>query len=253
MAQRIALVAELKRVLKERGIGYARVARHLKLSHASVKRLFSTADFSLARIDAICELASLELTDLVEQLRERTNPVIRLTIAQEREIVSDPRLFLIAWLLLNKWRLEDIVTAYTYSEREAYRYLLRLDKLKIIELQPGNRTRLRINRYVSWNPGGPLQRYVHDKLLREFFTAEFSDDRSDLCFQGAILSDAALAQIKRALRQTLRECVELSERDARVPLPQRRGAAFVLAVRPWQFTGFDALKRPANESGPARG
>ena len=70
MAQRVHLIVELKRVLKERGITYAGIAEHLRLSQASVKRLFSSQDFSLSRIDQICELAGIELTDLVARLRE---------------------------------------------------------------------------------------------------------------------------------------------------------------------------------------
>ena len=53
MAQRIQIVAELKRALRARGITYAQVARHLELSEASVKRLFAAGDFSLERLDRI--------------------------------------------------------------------------------------------------------------------------------------------------------------------------------------------------------
>lgn len=243
MGQRIAIVSELKRVLKERGLTYADVARRLRLSHASVKRLFSTADFSLERIDAICELAGLEVSELIEGMRERKSPVTTLTLAQEREIVADPRLFLMTWLVLNRWPFEDIVKAYKFSEREALRYLIKLDRLQIIELQPGNRTRLRITGNVSWHQGGPMQRYLHQKLLKEFFESDFADPRAEFCFYGAVMSDEVVAQIKHALQNIARECMELSERDTRLPLSQRNGTAYVLALRPWQFSGFDVLRR----------
>src|SRR5262245_37048560 len=102
MAQRVSLVLELKRALKERGITYAQIARRLKLSHASVKRLCSTQDFSLSRVDEICELAGIELGDLVARLREGRAPVTALTLAQEEELMADPKLFLMCYLMMNK-------------------------------------------------------------------------------------------------------------------------------------------------------
>ena len=59
MAERCQIVAELKRALKERGLAYADVARALRLSLPTVKRLFSTDDFSLERVEKICELTGL--------------------------------------------------------------------------------------------------------------------------------------------------------------------------------------------------
>jgi transcriptional regulator with XRE-family HTH domain len=248
LAQRIAIVAELKRILKERGMTYADVARKLSLSHASVKRLFAAGDFSLERVDRICELTGLEMTEVMHRVRTRETPVTRLTLAQEREIVSDPRLFLITWLVLNNWRFKEIVSAYKFSERETLRYLIRLDRLKIIELLPGNRTRLRVTRNLSWQAGGPMQRYLHQRLLKEFFASDFAEPRAELCFYGGIMSEAVLAQVKRIIKNALKECVELSEHDAQLPLSARTGAAYVLALRPWQYSGFDAHLRHADPS-----
>ena len=53
MTNRGALVEELKRTLKARGITYARVADGLQLSETSVKRMFSKQDFTLQRLDEV--------------------------------------------------------------------------------------------------------------------------------------------------------------------------------------------------------
>ena len=49
---------------------------------------------------------------------------------------------------------------YQFTEREALQYLIRLDRLKVIELQPGNRVRLLVSRHFSWRPGGPVQKHI---------------------------------------------------------------------------------------------
>jgi transcriptional regulator with XRE-family HTH domain len=246
MAQKLAIVAELKRTLKERGITYAQVARHMKLSLPSVKRLFSTADFSLDRLDQVCELLGMEPTELLEQMRQRAATVTRLTNAQEREIIADPRLFLITWLILNRWRIEEIVDEYRFTEREVERYLIKLDRLQLIELQPGNRARLRVNS-VSWQPGGPMSRYVHQHFLKEFLASDFQDARAEFRFYGSIMSEATLQQIKRTIQNAVRECGELADRDRTLPLENRTGAAYVFALRPWQYTGFNQFRRPKGD------
>lgn len=247
MAQKLAIIAEIKRTLKERDITYAQVARHMKLSLPSVKRLLSTGDLSLDRLDKICELLGMEATELLEQMRERAAPVTRLTMAQEREIVADPRLFFITWLVLNRWRIEDIVAAFEFTQAEVERYLIKLDRLKLIELQPGNRARLRVNSNLSWQPGGPMWRFVHQHLLKEFFASDFQDSRAEFRFYGSIMSEATLLQIKRTIQNALRECAELADRDRTLPLDKRTGAAYVFALRPWQYTGFDRFRRPKGD------
>jgi transcriptional regulator with XRE-family HTH domain len=247
MAQRTRIVAELKRALRARGITYAAVAKQLALSEASVKRLFAAGDFSLERLDSICELAGLELSELIELMQERTTPVNRLTLAQEQEVVADAKLFLMTWLVLNRWQLDDIVRTYDFTQREALRYLIRLDRLKIIELQPGNRTRVLVSRHFAWRPGGPVHNYIHQKLIREFLATHFQESGTELDFYGGVVSAGALTQLKRVLQNATRECTEIIDRDRDVPLEQRMGAAFLVALRPWQYSGFSQFLRPQSE------
>src|SRR5690554_7972479 len=68
MAQTSAIVSELKRQLRAHGLTYQDVAQALELSEASVKRLFSDRQFSLKRLDQICGLMGMEITDLVRKL-----------------------------------------------------------------------------------------------------------------------------------------------------------------------------------------
>jgi len=241
MAEQSLIVAELKRGLRERGLTYAAVAKKLSLSVASVKRIFSGGDLSLKRVDQICELLETGLAELLAQARERPS-ANQLTLAQEQEIASDPKLFLIAWLVLNRAPLEDIVRVYRFTEREVLRLFYKLDQMKVIELQPGNRVRLLVSRHFSWRAGGPVQRYIHQKLLREFTSSHFAGSQEEFFFHGGEVSDAALGELKQALRNSARQCAEIIERD-RGPREHRHGAAFVLALRPWKYSGFKQFER----------
>jgi AcrR family transcriptional regulator len=246
MADRAPIVRELKRALKEHGLTYAAVARALNLSLPTVKRLFANGDFSLARVDSICELVGLSLREILERAEEHAVPGGQLTLTQEREIVADPRLLFVTWLVFNRMPFEHITRNYRLTETELLGCLIRLDRLKVIELQPFNRVRLLVSRYFSWRPGGPVQRHINDKLLREFMSTRFSGAQEEFIFHGAPTTTAVLGQIKRILQSSARECMELIERDRSTP-QERNGAAFVLAMRPWEYSGFAPFRREVSE------
>lgn len=241
MAEQSIIVAELKRSLKEKNLTYAAVAGKLGLSVASIKRLFSGGDLSLKRVDQICELLESNLSDVLERARERP-ATDQLTLSQEQEIVADPALFLMAWLVINRASFSEIARSYKFSEREVLRYFIKLDQMKVIELQPGNRVRLLVSRHFSWRPGGPVQRYIHQKLLREFTDSHFTGPQEEFFFHGGEVSEEGIAELKQALRNTARQCAEILDRD-RAPRDVRRGAAFVLALRPWKYSGFHQFER----------
>lgn len=236
------LVAELKRTLREQQITYARIAKALRLSLPTVKRMFSKEEFTLARLERICELAGSSLADIAVRARERGAPNRQLTVAQEQQIVSDPQLLLVTWLVVNRYTVEDIIREYTLDEREVLKALFRLDRMKVIQLQPGNRVRLLISRHFSWRPGGPVQRFIHERMLRDFMASHFTADDEEFWFHGGSLSDGSVTALKRALQAAARECSVILDGE-RAPPKDRQGTAFVLALRRWNYSGFKPFVR----------
>lgn len=239
---RSLLVDELKRTLREQKLTYAQVAGRLAVSLPTVKRMFSREEFTLERFERICELAGTSLADIATRARERGAPARQLTLAQERQVVADPQLLLVTWLVLNRASLHDIVRDYRLSERDVLKQLIRLDRLKVIELQPGNRARVLISRHFSWRPGGPVQNYIHERMLKDFLASHFTGPDEEFWFHGSMLSDAAMATLKQALQMAARECAGIVDAD-RGPAAGRRGAAFVLALRRWGYRGFEPFER----------
>lgn len=237
------LVAELKRTLREQGLTYTQVAKQLGLSLPTIKRMFSREDFTLERFERICALAGSSLAEVAARAGERGAPVRQLTLAQERQIVGDPQLLLVTWLVLNRATFPQIVRDYRLTEREVLRQLIRLDRLKVIELQPGNRVRLLISRHFSWRPGGPVQSFIHERMLRDFLASDFSGPDEEFWFHGSRVSDASMAALKRALQAAARECALIVDAE-RAPAADRGGAAFVVALRRWGYSGFEPLVRP---------
>jgi DNA-binding Xre family transcriptional regulator len=238
-----ALVEALKRMLKARGITYARVAAGLGLSEASVKRMFSRRDFTLQRLDEVCRIVEIDLGDLLQEVTERRAQVSRLTVEQERELVSDTKLLLVALCAVGHWTLDEIVATYGLTRAEGIKYLAWLDRLKIIELQPGDRIKPLLSRTFSWLPDGPVQRHFRAHIEAEYLNWPFDGPGELLLFVNGMLSRASMTEVIARLRRVAAEFAEIHNADLSLPLQVRHGASLLLAVRPWEPRAFRSLRR----------
>lgn len=249
MAQSRQLVAALKRVLKAQGITYARVASHLGLSEASVKRLFSRGNFTLHRLEAICQMLDMEISDLA-LLAQEGDPrtLVELDPEQEQEIVDDLELLLVTVCVLNRWRFEELLEYFSFGEHRLINLLTRLDRLKMIDLLPGNRVRLRVAPNFKWRENGPIQRFFLSRLQQDFFASRFDEDHEKLLVVNGMLAENSLPVFQRKLEQLAREFDALCENDAALPFAERNGMTVVLAMRRWRYGIFQQFQRDAGNS-----
>lgn len=251
--QAASLVDALKRLLKGQGITYARIAKGLGLSEAGVKRMFSRRDFTLQRLEDICRVARIDLAALMRAAAGEPSGLAQLTEAQERELVSDPQLMLVALCAVGNWSFEQIVDTYAIARADCTRYLARLDRYRIIELQPGNRIRPLISRTFSWRPEGPIQRYFHARVEAEFLGSRF-DRRDELfLFVSGMLTRRASAELVAKLKDLARDFAELHREDVAMPLGERHGTSLLLATRAWEPRAFRDLRRANRPPAPAGG
>lgn len=243
MATSARIIDALKRQLKVRGITYRGLADRLGLSESAVKHMFSAGNFSLKRLDDVCAVLELDIGDLVN-LSESLEPRIeQLSAEQEEEIVSDIRLLLVAYCLINYWSFDEIIERYDLSPEEGLKYLRRLDRMRIIELQPGDRVRLLIANNFSWRKNGAIEKFFRSRVQTEFFQHDFADDSSIRIVKNGMLSRKAQLQLIEKLRSTGDQFDDLTWEERRLPAPERNGTTMVLAVRHWFFEGFRNLER----------
>lgn len=242
MAQAGALITALKRALKAHGKTYADVAPALGLSEASVKRLFSREDLSLERLDRICQMLEMEISDLVRQMTEQQRQLRQLTVEQEQELVDDDTLLAVAICVLNKWTITEIVAFYDMTESECFRKLAILDRLELIELLPKNRIKLRVAPTFQWLRNGPIQTLFQDKLGREFLKGGFNREDECLVVVNGMLSKASNAEFQRKLKKLAQEFEATNNDDSALPLSDRHGVTAVIAMRGWQYGLFHPVR-----------
>jgi DNA-binding Xre family transcriptional regulator len=245
MAQTALLINVLKKALKAHGKTYADTAKYLQISEASVKRAFSQKSFTLQRIDAICQMIEIELTDLLQMLKDSASATISgLTNEQELEIVSDLELLLVSVYVLNRWTFEQIIARSGMSEAQCIKHLAHLDRLKMIELLPKNRIKLLLAPNFQWRENGPIQQFFLKQLQSDFFNSSFNNKQEKLVVINGTLAPSSMSVFNRKMEHLAREFDELSSDDAGLPFDQREGTTVVLAMRPWKtgmFSQFDTI------------
>ena len=243
MAQTSELIKTLKQALKSHGKTYAAVARELGLTEASVKRLFWQKHFSLERLDQICHMLDMEISDLVQLMTEQQHQLQQLTVEQEQEVTDDVTLLVVAICALNKWTMNDIVAFYDISEGECFRKLARLDRLKIIDLLPKNKIKVRVAANFSWRENGPIQSFFQEKIGQNFLGGRFSRDDECLIVLNGMLSPESNAEFQRKLKRLAWEFNLLNSDDSSLKLQQRGGVTVVMAMRGWKYGLLHPLRQ----------
>jgi AraC-like DNA-binding protein len=243
MSQTEQVISCLKKALKANGLTYAQVAENLSLSEASVKRIFAEKSMSVQRMMQICEMMEMRLTDLAQLMNESDAAISSLSKEQEQNIVDDIVMLLITVCVLNRWSMAEIIAHFKISETDCIQYLAKLDRLKIIDLKPGNSFKLRVATNFKWIDGGPIQQFFQRYIEAEFFHANFGGRREKLQVLNGLLSDSSYTDLTRKMAMLAREFDALNDADSHLPVGERSTVTLVMATRPWRYSLYEDLRK----------
>jgi len=243
MLQATALVDSLKRALKARGITYAELATRIDMSEASVKRMFSQKNFTLQRLDDILTAAQIDFRDIALATGEESPLISELSHAQEKEIIGEIKLFIVAVSVLNQLSVEHIVRIYELSEAEVVTCLVRLDRIGFIELLPNNRVKLLVSRTFRWIPDGPIQKHFREQAYGDYLESQFDGENELMRLVNVMLSKKSVAALLDRLKQVAREFSQQHQEDAKLPFDEKYAISFMLTARPWMPKAFKMLLR----------
>jgi len=222
---------------------YLDVANHLGLTEASVKRMFSQEDISLRRLDSICQMLEIDLSHLTRTNDTDTRALVMLTEAQELEIVSDERQLAISFLVLNGWTYDELLKYFDFDEPELIQRLAKLDRLKLIELLPKNRIKLRVAPNLTWLKNGPIQRFFVAHFQSPFMENHFNKENEFLRFLSGMYSPLTCSMILKKLNDLAVEIDQLNQQDRNLTFEERVPFGVLLAIRPWHAKFFENMRR----------
>lgn len=243
MSDTSLMIDALKRQLKAKGVTYAELGRRIGLSEPSVKRMFAQRSFTLARLEQVLDVVSMDFAELVQAATDAPQLISQLTYAQEEEIIGDTKLLVVAVAALNQIPVEEIVAVYRIGEAEAVKYLLRLDRIGFLTLLPNNRVKLLVSRTFSWIPNGPIQAWFRQEASGDYLATRFAGSHELMRLVSVMLSPRSTKALLERLKQVADEFSQQHQDDARLPYDQRHSITFLLAARPWMPEAFKALLR----------
>ena len=243
------LVTALKKELKAAQMTYADLAQQLGMAESSVKRMLAKGDMPLSRIDAICRALALDFADLARRVADSQPLLKELTHEQEKAVVSDKKLLLVAISVLSQWTLEQITGQYRLSEAEGIQYLAQLDRIGIIELRPLNRYRLKLAKTFRWRPHGPVMQYFREHALLDYFGGAFDGNGEHLQLVHGTISRALAPGFVERLQRVAQDFAQQHQTDQKLKDSEREGFTLILAMRSWELAAFERLRRVGTAAG----
>jgi transcriptional regulator with XRE-family HTH domain len=237
------LVNALKAELKAAGITYADLADALGMSESSIKRIFAKADMPLSRIDDVLRVLKMDFAELARQVADAQPLSHELTLEQEKAVVADRRLLLLAICCLSHWTFDQMISTYTFSEPECIAYLVALDRLGIIELRPLNRYRLKVAKGFRWRPHGPVMQYFRQHVVDDYYSGGFDDEGELLMLVHGQISPSQASSFAERLQRVGNDFAQQHLADQKLSASQRRAYTLVVGMRSWLFAAFRDLKR----------
>jgi transcriptional regulator with XRE-family HTH domain len=238
-----ALMQALKDELKAAGITYAELAERIEISESSVKRMFSRNDMPLSRIDEICNACHFSFEDLARRVSDAQPMAEELTLDQERAVMKDPKLLLVAICVLSQWSYEQILERYALEPAELVARMVQLDKLGVIELKALNRYRLIVAKTFRWHSDGPLMRYFREAVLPDYFSGAFAQDGETVHLIHGSLGEGIAPNFVERIRRLGADFSAQHLADQKLKPEARDGYTLILAMRRWEFNAFTQLRR----------
>ena len=243
MSTTLDLVAAVKKELKAAQMTYADLAEAMGMAESSVKRMLAKGDMSLSRVDEICRALKLDFADLARRVADAQPLLKEMTAEQERAVVADKKLLLVAICVLSQWTLEQMTAQYRLTEAECVKYLVQLDRIGIIELRPLNRYRLKLAKTFRWRPHGPVMNYFRDHALLDYFRGGFDGTGEGLMLVHGSIGRALAPVFLERLQRVAQDFAQQHQTDQTLNEKDREGYTLVLAMRSWEFEAFAQLRR----------
>lgn len=237
------LVTVLKKELKAAQMTYADLALALGMAESSVKRMLSKGDMPLSRIDEVCRALKMDFSELAKRVADMQPLVASLTEAQEKAVVADQKLLLVAICVLSQWTLEQITASYRLTQAECIKYLAQLDRIGIIELKPLNRYRLKLAKTFRWRPHGAVMHYFRDNALLDYFSGGFEGDGEGLLLVHGSISRGLAPSFMERMQRVAQDFAQQHQADQKLDVKNREGYTLLLAMRRWEFEAFSKLRR----------
>ena len=212
-----SVVSTLKKILKVKKITYKSLADELGMSESGVKKLLTSKDISLTRVEQITRIIGLSLADLFQIASEEEVKNVKLSPKQESALFENNMLFRVYWFLaVEEKTLDAIKKSEKLTADQLQRNLMKLENLDLIKIGKNNRVASVHKGLFRWASDGPLVKKLNNEwsenTLKKVLTAKSgSENLHRLSYLR--LSEKSKNQFYERLNELVNEFARLSQRE----------------------------------------
>lgn len=241
------VVENLKAQLKLRGISYRQLAQVWSVSESSIKRIMSSDEISLSRIESACLAMNLHIGDFFRQINfPNESGLFYLTVEQEKWLSKEPET-LNYFLLLNEGRSpSEILRDYSISNEKNIKILNQLEKWGLVEVHPNNRIKRKFLGNLRFRKEGPLGQQIETVVRLEFLNSTFEKNDEYFTFLHLNFVSGDLQKYKSKILEIFKEMTTQSEKNRNHPNATSYG--ITMAMRPWDSPFVNVFKKRKKSS-----
>lgn len=162
------LLQSLKQLLRERGITYPQLAKQLRVSLPTIKRMLNKPSLPLDRLLEICRFTGIELQDLIERAQTDRPRHTEYTAEQDELFHRLPcMLGYFSELFYKRRRPSEIARQHGLSKHSTDIYLSQLEKVGLLQRQPNSRVKFLVSPPLGFGPGSKVLRHLHRQFMKD--------------------------------------------------------------------------------------
>jgi transcriptional regulator with XRE-family HTH domain len=159
----------LKKLMKQQGFEYSELAKALRVSVPTVKRIMTKDDLPLERLIHIAAWLGTSVGEIFELAASDRPGTNSFSDKQEKFLAASPRALLYFHALFTGLQPNDIEARFKFGKKEAHTALAALEEAKLIEVWPQGRVRVMIHGPIRLSPGGAFEKAYREKVGRSVF------------------------------------------------------------------------------------
>ncbi|MCX6116485.1 MAG: helix-turn-helix transcriptional regulator [Proteobacteria bacterium] len=244
MSQVKDMLELLKRRMKGKGVTYQDLGVRLGVAESTIKRWFSTGSFDVSRLDQIAEIIEMDISELFTFSRKKDLQSY-FNDEQELELSLRDDLLTVLYLSLSGKNFPEILNDFEITEQDLTKLLLKLDRLKLIELHPGQKIIPLVRSNTRWLPNGPLSQKYGSFIRQDYMNSDFSGQYEKFWLLSGKISQSSLKVFSRKFDLIVSELHDYMELDQDLSDSETEFLTFFSSYRPWKFpiSGIPKRKR----------
>ena len=213
-----SLTTALKQILKNKGITYAILASRVGLSESGLKKVLSSADGSVGRIESLCREIGISLLDLIQIAQgELFVTEFEMPDHVQKYFLENLDCFQVFWMLIyDEFQQDKIMSDLKMDSRTFWKHVRQLDRLGLLKVGENDHITTPNRDHIVWVNDGPLIEWMKNNwsfaLLND---AVLNDKNPDyyLALRVFRLSQASRNDFIQALKDLNREFGHRSLRE----------------------------------------